>query len=128
MKGIGKILIGIAAMTILLVFYVHEQIALFQISYILDKQAEAFETRSETYWKLKFEVDQLKAPRLLEQRMNELKLDLTLPHEVRVVRMPAPPALVSAPVTRSVSGSPLTDGVLDLLGRWVDVAQAKTES
>ena len=128
MKGAGKILISITFATLLLLFYVHEQIALFSISYRLQKDSDLLTAKSEEYRHLNFEVEQLKAPRLLEEKMRELKLDLTLPKQVLVVRIPRIAAAETpAPVMKNVSLQPLSDGLLDFLGRWVKVAQAKTD-
>jgi hypothetical protein len=59
--------------------------------------------------------------------MRELKLDLTLPKEVRVVRVPAA-AVSRVPAVEDVALQPLSKGLLDFLGRWVKVAQAKTDN
>ena len=129
MKGAGKILIGIAFVTALFLFYVHEQISLFNISYLMQKDSALLADKSEAYRRLKFEVDQLKAPLLLEEKMRELKLDLVLPKQVLVVQIPRVPAVESAPpVMKNVSFHPFSEGLLDFLGRWVKVAQAKTDS
>ena len=128
MKGVGKILIGITLATTLFLFYVHEQISLFSISYRMQRNSALLTEKSEEYRHLKFEVDQLKAPRLLEEKMREMKLDLTLPKQVLVVRIPSVPVTeASTPVMKNVSFQPLSEGLLDFLGRWVKVAQAKTD-
>lgn len=126
MKGAGKILVTVSLLSMLLVFYVHEQISLFSLSYCMNTESETLARKAEEYRHLKFEVDQLKAPRLLEDKMKHMRLDLALPKEVRVVRIPTVP-IVESPVVKSISLQPLSDGLLDFLGRWVKVAQAKTE-
>jgi hypothetical protein len=129
MKGAGKILSGITIITVLLLFYVHEQVSLFAVSYRIQKNSALLTERGEEYRRLKFEVDQLKAPRLLEEKMRMLNLDLTLPKQVLVVRIPStPPAESNAPVISDISLQPFSEGLLDFLGRWVKVAQAKTDS
>jgi hypothetical protein len=127
MKGLGKTLSGIAAISMLLLFYVQGQIALLRISYLMDVQAKKLAQKGEEYRHLKFEVDQLKAPRRLEAKMRELKLELTLPKEVRVVRVPVTSAL-ETPRVEEVKLQPLSKGLLEFLERWVKVAQAKTDS
>jgi len=129
MKGSGQFLIPITLATFLFVLYVHEQIALFRISYEIDSKSESLARQTEDYRRLKFEVDQLKAPRLLEEKIKTLGLNLTTPKEVYVVRVPVETtvAVQSEPV-ESVSLKPFSDGLLDFLGRWVKVAQAKTEN
>ncbi len=128
MKGTGKTLISITLGSFLLLLFVHGQISLFQVSYMIDVKSEALAERSEAYRHLKFEVDQLKAPRILEARMKDLKMDLTLPKEVRVVRVPVvkPQQIQHAPVTE-FELQPFSQGLLNFFGRWVKVAQAKTQ-
>ena len=123
MKGAGKIVILSTFAALMLLLYVHEQISLFHISYEMESKAERLTRLSEEYRQLRFEVEQLKAPRLLENKIKELSLNLTLPQEVRVVRMPAIEKL-NAPVS-VLSDSPVPDRLFNLLGRWVDIAQAK---
>ena len=128
MKGAGKMIAVIAFLSGLFLFYVHEQVALLHISYLIDQKQERLARRTEEYRKLKFEVEQLKAPRLLEEKMKELSLDLTLPKEFRVIPVPAP-ASVEAGAAESVSVKPApSNGLLQFLGRWGNVAQAKTDS
>ena len=58
--------------------------------------------------------------------MKELELDLTLPKEIRVVRVAPTVSEVAVPTTlQDESLKPMSKGLLDLLGRWVKVAQAK---
>lgn len=127
MKGLGKVLLAIGVISILLLLYVQGQIALLRISYGLDIQSKKLTQRQEEYRYLRFEVDQLKAPRRLEEKMRELELDLTLPKEIRVVRVPTP-SHVNVPTIEKVELQPLSKGLLEFLGRWVKVAQAKTDS
>ncbi len=125
MKGMGKIIMGIMTISILFVLYVHEQVALLHVSYMLDTRVDKVTRLSEEYRQLRFEVEQLKAPRLLEEKMKKMSLDLSLPQEIRVMRVPAPEV---EETLRQVSTRPVSGGVLDFVGRWIDVAQAKTES
>ena len=128
MKGAGKIILGISFLSTLLLLYVHEQVSLFRISYLMDSQSNSFAHKSEQYRQLKFEVDQLKAPRLLEERLKEESLDLTLPKEIRVVKVPETSPLAPALVS-SVPSLPLNgNAFLNVLGQWMGVAQAKTDS
>ena len=130
MKGLGKILINVAVVSFLLLLYVQGQIALLRISYSIDSQSKKLTQKREQYRHLQFEVDQLKAPRRLEEKMKELQLNLVLPKEVRVVRVPivASNALVEPPLEEEVQLQPFSKGLLEFLGRWVKVAQAKTDN
>ena len=126
MKGAGKTILGVSLTVVFLLLYVHEQVALLQVSYTLEDKSEKLVRLSEEYRNLKFELDQLKAPRLLEEKIKEMQLNLTLPNEVRVLKTPSIP-LAEAPF-KTVSASPMSDRVLHFLGRWVDIAQAKTDN
>ena len=125
MKGAGKTILGVSAVAIFLLLYVHEHISLLRISYTLEDKSEKLVRLSEEFRNVKFEVDQLKAPRLLEAKIKEKQLNLGLPNEVRVLRTAAVP-IQETPL--AVSASPMSDRVLHFLGRWVDVAQAKTDN
>ena len=126
MKGAGKTILGVSVAVVFLLLYVHEQIALLHVSYTLEDKSEKLVRLSEEYRNVKFELDQLKAPRLLEEKIKEMRLNLALPNEVRVMKTPAPPLPESS--LKSVSVSPMSDRVLHFLGRWVDIAQAKTDN
>lgn len=109
------------------VLYVYGQTAIFKVSYDINEKSDKLKEQSEFYRRLKFEVDQLRAPRLLEEKMKRMELELALPSEIQVIRIPkngAPESLI-IPV---VSKQPLAASPFDLLGRWVKVAQAKMEN
>ncbi|MBI3313144.1 MAG: hypothetical protein HYZ83_02780 [Candidatus Omnitrophica bacterium] len=127
MKGAGKFLISLIGVTLLVLLYVHIQVSLFQVSYSMNTQSHQLADKSEAYRLLKFEVDQLRAPRLLEQKMKDMQIELALPKEVQVVKIPAAPAFNPESLP-NVSLKPLSDGLLDFLGRWVKIAQAKTDA
>ncbi len=126
MKGAGKTILGISVAVIFLLLYVHEQIALLQVSYSLEDKSEKLARLSEEYRNVKFELDQLKAPRLLEEKIKEMQLNITLPNEVRVLKTQAIP--LQETQLQNVSASPMSDRFLHFLGRWVDIAQAKTDN
>ncbi|MBI3316557.1 MAG: hypothetical protein HYZ85_00940 [Candidatus Omnitrophica bacterium] len=128
MKDALKTILVIAGITGLFVTYVHEQISLFKISFVLDQQYESLNRKAEEYRRLKFEVDQRKAPRVLEQKMKELELDLTLPKEIRVFRLAPKPEAVLASASAPPTFHPFSSSLMDFLGRWIEVAQAKTDS
>ena len=128
MKGCGKIIVGMAAMTVLCVYYVHAQIALLRVSYVLDQKNHIKNERTEQYRILKYELEQMKSPRLLESKLGEWKFDLTLPKEIRVVRMGEPASWdFRSPAAPVVEGHPFAEKISNFLERWVKVAQAKTD-
>lgn len=127
MKGAGKIISGIFVLSLFFVLYVREQVALLHVSYQIDAKSDKVTELSEEYRRLRFEVDQLKAPRLLEEKMNKLSMELTLPQEIRVVRMPQEMS-ASKPLDQLSIHPTFSTRFTNLLGRWIDVAQAKTEN
>ena len=127
MKGIGKTILLIMAGSTFFLLYVHEQVALLNVSYQIDARSEKLGRLSEEYRELRFEVEQLKAPRLLDEKMKRMSLDLTLPNEIRVIRLPAASSAPEAALEQ-ISTRPLTGRLADFLGRFIDVAQAKTDN
>ena len=127
MQGSGKLITALSVVVLFLLLYVHAHISLFRVSYEISDKSRELANKNEQYRYLKYEVDQMKAPHLLETKMEQLKLDLTLPHEVRVIRLPQVTAVETEAVDR-ISLQPLSDTLLDFVGRWVKVAQAKTET
>jgi len=126
MRGTGKFLAALSMSTALMVFYVHVQVSLFQVSYAIHTLSRDAAAKMETYRLLKFEVDQMKAPGLLEEKMKSLQMDLTLPQEIRVVQIPSAP-VSEEQVLRKISLPSFSDGLTQVFGHWVKVAQAKTE-
>lgn len=126
MKDCGKFLALLAVVTGLSLLYIRVQVSIFDVSYEIGAHARELSHQSETYRRLKFEVDQLKAPALLEKRMDELALDLTLPQELEVIRVPEPKH-IEAHTLRKISIQPVSNSVVDFFGRWVKVAQAKPD-
>lgn len=128
MKGCGKIILGMALLTVLFVSYVHAQVALLRVSYVLDQKQHAKGEKTEQFRILKYELEQMKSPRLLESKLGQWNFDLTLPKEIRVIRM-AQPAVwdMLPPAPAAVEIHPLSEKISNFLERWVKVAQAKTD-
>lgn len=127
MKGTGKFALIFLIAAGLLIMYVHSHIALFQVSYSIATKNRALNEKSEEYRHLKYEVDQLTAPGLLEARMKDLDLQLALPKEIKVIVLPSQTLLPSSLAETPVSMNAFSEGLTGLLGHWVKVAQAKTD-
>lgn len=126
-KYILKVLTILMVLTSSMVLYVHGQIAIFQVSYDLNQKVAALEEKEELYREMKFEVEQLKAPRLLESKLQSMQLDLALPEHVQIIKVPVPAMEQPVPsVMDKTAGS--FNFPFDFLGKWVKVAQAKVES
>ena len=128
MKGTGKIMFGVMLMTGLMLLYVHGQVTLFLLSYAIERKSTALAQKAEFYQHLKFEVDQLKAPRRLEQKMAELSMELTLPEEFQVVRIQPPSTALHVASVGDIAAHSVSHRLSSMLSKWMGVAQAKTES
>ena len=73
--------------TLLLLFYVHEQVSIFQVSYAIEKKEREGARLSEAYKQEKFDLARLRSPHVLSQRIKKLSLALSLPEEQEVVRI-----------------------------------------
>ena len=73
--------------TLLLLLYVHEQVSILQASYSIEKKEREVARLSENYKEVKFRVARLRSPAVLNQRMKELSLNLTIPTDQEVVRV-----------------------------------------
>ncbi|MDP3919538.1 MAG: hypothetical protein Q8R76_01845 [Candidatus Omnitrophota bacterium] len=127
MSGFLKIIGWIIPLTVGLLLYVHGQVSLFQVSYSLDLQRHIVAEKREEYRRLKFEVDQLKAPRVLERRIKDEGLELALPDQIRVLRV-SPPVNIPLPPVVRIQPKAFSDGLTNFLGKWVRVAQAKPDA
>jgi len=123
MKGLGKLLAGFSLVTLALLLYVHERVEMLRVSYRIYEKSSLLAAQSEELRRLRYEVSELRSPQALERRLGELSLPLTLPKEIKVLKVPAPslsPAVDSLPV-RVPSKS-----LLDFVGQWIQIAQART--
>ena len=95
-----------------------------RISYRINEKTTRLSRRQEEFRRLKFEVSRLRSPQHLEQRLGELSVPLTLPKQIQVMRVPARAA---APRLEALPVEPPSHRILNFLGRWVQIAQARTE-
>lgn len=124
MKGLGKILFGCLLVTGTLLLYVHERVEMLRISYRIHEKAARLSTQREESHRLKFEVSRLRSPQHLEQRLGELSVPLTLPKQIQVLRVPP---RTRAPSLQTLPIETPPHRILNFLGRWVQIAQARTE-
>ncbi len=124
MKGFGKILVGFSLVTAGLLLYVHERVEMLRVSYHIHQKSSALSQRSEEYRRLQFEVTQLRSPQALEKRLGEFSLPLTLPKEIKVLKVSRPvlePSVEPLPALRPAGK------LFDFVGQWIQVAQARTD-
>ena len=127
MKGSGKVLILIAVLTCSMLFFVHLQISSVLISLDIHKSSRAVAEKQELLRRFQYKVDQLRAPRLLEEKMKRHDMGLALPNKIQVVEVPPVPEL-AIPVSQEQKATrTLSSEVSSFLGRWIQTAQAKTD-
>jgi hypothetical protein len=123
-KFISKIIGFTSVMTCMMVLYVHGHVQIFQVSYHINSQEKILEETSKSFRELRYEVEQLKAPALLESKLKTLELDLNLPKEIEFISIPAMSEII-LPQELPMEHTP--SPVFNFLGQWVKVAQAKME-
>ena len=94
MKGSGKILILIALLACPLLFYVHLQVASVLVSFDIHRSSRHVAEKQELLRRFQYKVDQLRAPRLLEEKMKRHDMGLALPDKVQVVEVPPVPEVL----------------------------------
>ena len=110
--------------TFLLLSYVHEQIAIFQVSYSIEKEERQVARLSEEYKTAKFRVARLRSPDVLNKRMKKLSLDLTTPKDRKVIKV-IKPQTISEQTAKATLPAPFQ------FQSWLHLikeAQAKTSS
>ena len=125
MKGLGKILLGFAILTSVLLFYVHQRVEILRASYRIHEKSSKLSKKVEEFRHLKFDVDRMRSPELLQKRLENLSLPFTLPKQIQVIRVPdttVQPSEANPFLPASSSGS-----FFDFLGQWIQIAQARTE-
>ena len=127
MKGSGKILILIAILTCSMLFFVHLQVSSVLVSFDIHKSSRAFAEKQELLRRFQFKVDQLRAPRLLEEKMKRHDMGLALPNKIQVVEVPPVPELVIPAAQGKKVPRTFSSEVSSFLGRWIQTAQAKTD-
>jgi hypothetical protein len=127
MKGSGKILVFIAVLTFAMLFYVHLQVVSVLVSFDIHKSSRALAEKQELLRKFQFKVDQLRAPRLLEEKMKRHDMGLAIPNKIQVVEVPPVSELITPAAPGPKVANTLSSKVTSFLGRWIQTAQAKTD-
>lgn len=127
MKGCGKILLLIAIVTCAMFLFVHLQVASVLVSLEIHKSSRALAEKQELLRRFQFKVDQLRAPRLLEEKMKRHDMGLALPNKVQVVEVPPVPKFAIPSASEHKATRTFSSEVSSFLGRWIQTAQAKTD-
>ncbi len=127
MKGSGKILVLIAIVACAMLCYVHLQVASVLVSFDIHKSSRTLAEKQELLRRFQFKVDQLRAPRFLEEKMKRHEMGLALPNKIQVVEVPSAPELVIPVASEQKVTRTFSSEVSNFLGRWIQTAQAKTD-
>ena len=129
MKGTGRVIFGILGVCSLVMIYVHLQVITFLASYQIDRANSKIYVSNEQLQKLKFELEQYKAPHLLEGRLRQYEMNLDIPK--MVYRVPhsfdtIQNASVNLSATTQAASAP--QFLRQILNSWIQVAHAKNEA
>ena len=129
MKGTGRIILGIFGVCSLVMIYVHLQVVTFLASYEIDRANAKIYSSSEQMRKLKFELEQYKAPHLLEVQVHQYEMNLAIPK--MVYRIPhsfedIQNNPVNLPASAQSTGAPQL--MRQILNSWIQVAHAKNNT
>lgn len=123
-KFISKVIGFTSVLTCMMVMYVHGHVQIFQVSYHINSQEALLEKTSKSFRELSYEVEQLKAPALLESKLKTLELDLNLPKEIEFLPTPEVTEIM---IPQELPIEHAQSPIFNFLGQWVKVAQAKME-
>lgn len=107
----------------LVLLYVHQQTAILQLSYSIEKKERKLAELSEHYKLARYQIARLRSPNFLNQQLKAHSFDLTHPKVIEVIKVPIP-KVESAP---SQAHWPLKSSLIFWMGT-VKEAQAKTSS
>lgn len=107
--------------TFALILHVHTQTAIFRVSYSIQKKEKEMAVLSDEFKLKNFEVSKLHSLNYLDKRMKEMKLNLVMPKEVKVVSIP------QVPQSRITEAPILQKGIFSFVS-LIKEAQAKTSA
>ncbi len=109
--------------TLALLFYVHQQVSVLQLSYDIEKKERQIARLSEDYKRAKFALVRLRSPHALSERLKESSLELIMPTDQEIIRV-----LKIEPVIQKTETSWPAVFQFGSLLHFVKEAQAKTFS
>ncbi len=93
MKGIIRFFIAVSMGTCLLILYIHQNVRLIQVSYDIRLNETRLAEVSDEYKQILFELDMLRAPASLEDKIMRANIDLVHPTDVQVIESAQPDPL-----------------------------------
>lgn len=129
MRGTGRIILGVFGACSLVMIYVHLQVVTFLASYEIDRASAKIHSSNEQLRQLKFELEQFKAPHLLEGQVHRYEMNLALPK--MVYRVPhsfdeIQNRSLDLPTAKQTVGAP--QFLRQVLNSWIQVAHAKNDT
>ena len=121
LKQPKKIFSGLALLTFVLLFHVHMQVSIFQVSYSIQKKSKLLSELTDEYRLEKYEISKLYSLSYLDKRKKELNLNLVVPKEVKVVYAP-----VERVTEQMIDAPPMIRRGLFSFANLIKEAQAKT--
>ena len=88
MKHLGKYIIALGIVTGCMLFYVHQHTAILLCSYTINQKQETLTALIDVHKNLKFQLASLTSPTTLEQKLADANVNLVLPQEIKVVKVP----------------------------------------
>ena len=82
-----KFIISIAAITLVVLIYVHQQIELVKLSYAIDYKEKSLEHMLDRKEGLGYNIKELEAPSRLERVLLSQKIDVSFPKRGRVIKI-----------------------------------------
>ena len=88
MKHLGKYIIALGIVTGCMLLYVHQHIAILLCSYTINQKDETLTALIDVHKNLKFQLASLTSPTTLEQKLADANVNLVLPKEIKIVKVP----------------------------------------
>jgi len=86
--------------TLALLFYVHQQVSIFQLSYDIEKKERRIARLSEDYKQARFDLARLRSPHALSERLKKSSLELIMPTDQEIIRVLKIEPVIQNPETR----------------------------
>lgn len=89
MKHFGKFIVVLIILTGCMLLFVHQQIAIIQCSYEINKNESLLTDLKERNKNLRFQLASYTSPTSLNQKLSAADIDLVFPEQITVVKVPA---------------------------------------
>jgi len=123
MKGSIRTLMVIFSVTAAMLFYVHWQVMSYVVSYRIHDYSREIGRQQDEVRRMSYNLEMLKAPKILDQKMKQHSLDMVPPDQIRTLTLPQ-----SAPSFRGAAGEGVFRSVLNgFFADWIQIARAEAQ-